>query len=176
MSYPLTKVDIEAFLHRLGGRLANQTTFYLIGGSALLLLGNQRATLDIDYVGTDYPLATDILAATVQAVATEMTIEVEPVPIGEFIPLPDGFEARHDLIGHFGQLSVYLFDPYSIAISKLDRGFGFDLQDVYFLIDKGFITFAQLEQYAEGVLKRASIFDLDKKAFLEHLEEVRKLL
>jgi len=175
MSHFLTKSDIEAFLQRVGGRLSKHATVYLIGGSALLLLGNQRTTLDIDYVGTDYPLPTDMLATMIRNVAIEMTIEVEPVPIDEFIPLPEGFETRHDLIGHFGQLSVYLFDPYSIAISKLDRGFDFDLQDVHFLIDKGLITFGQLEQYAEDVLKRASIFDLDKKAFLEHLEEVRKL-
>ena len=173
MNNLLTKSDIENFLYELGTRLATEETLYLIGGSALLLLGNPRGTLDIDYVGSDYPPPSDTLAATIRSLATELRIEVEPVPMDEFMPLPKEAEQRHQPIGRFGNLSVYLFDPYSIAISKLDRGLGFDLEDVSFLIDQGWITFEQLKKHAEEVLKRASIFDMDKKAFLEHLEQVK---
>lgn len=138
-----------------------------------MLLGSPRGTLDIDYVGSDYPPPTDTLAATIASLAAELRIEVEPVPMDEFMPLPKEAEQRHHPIGNFGNLSVYLFDPYSIAISKLDRGLGFDLEDVIFLLDQGWITFEELKRHAEEVLKRASIFDMDKKAFLEHLEEVK---
>jgi hypothetical protein len=49
MNHLLTKSDIEKFLHQLGERLVTEETLYLIGGSALLLLGSPRGTLDIDY-------------------------------------------------------------------------------------------------------------------------------
>jgi hypothetical protein len=36
-------------------------------------------------------------------------------------------------------------DPYTIALSKLDRGFDTDIEDVLFLLHQKLITFEQLE-------------------------------
>ena len=105
-------------------------------------------------VGSDDPPPTDQLAAAIESLAIEMKIEVEGVELAEFMPLPEGAETRHRFIGHFGKLAVYVFDPYSIAISKIDRGFDTDLQDVLFLIKNGLITFEQLEQYAQVTAPR----------------------
>ena len=44
----LTAADIEAFLLRLGERIPQTTTLYLVGGSAMCLLGSPRRTLDND--------------------------------------------------------------------------------------------------------------------------------
>lgn len=176
VNHPLTAAEIERFLERLGKRVAQAGTLYLIGGGALLLLGNQRTTLDIDYVGSDEPPPTGSLAATIQSVAIEMRIEVEPVPLHEFIPLPAGAESRHHFIGNFGNLAVYVFDPYSIAISKIDRGFKSDLQDVLFLIHKGLITVERLEHYAQVTLKQAPKYLIDSKEFRKHLQKVRQSL
>ncbi len=176
MNNPLTATDLDRFLHLLGERFGEEGTLYLIGGSALQLLGNPRTTLDIDYVGSDDPLPTDKLAAAIESLAIEMKIEIEGVPLAEFMPLPEGAETRHRFIGHFGKLAVYVFDPYSIAISKIDRGFDTDLQDVLFLINNGLITFEQLEQYAQATLKQAVMFLIDPKEFRQHLEKVRRLL
>ena len=46
---PVTTDILNEFLTRLGERYSNPATLYLLGGSALLLLGNPRQTLDIDY-------------------------------------------------------------------------------------------------------------------------------
>ncbi len=46
---PVTPETFTALLKRLGETYPDQATFYLLGGSALLLLGNSRQTLDIDY-------------------------------------------------------------------------------------------------------------------------------
>jgi hypothetical protein len=176
MNNPLNAKDIKNFLYRLGERFTETATLYLIGGGALLLLGSQRTTLDIDYVGSDYPLPTDKLASTIQSLAMEMKIEVEPVPLDEFIPLPAGAHTRHRFIGQYGKLAIYVFDPYSIAISKLDRGFATDLQDIAFLIHQQLITLEQLEQYAQTALKHALAFNIDPKEFREHLQDVSLLL
>lgn len=47
---------IYAFLKALGERYPQPATLFLLGGSALCLLGSPRPTLDIDYVGDDYLL------------------------------------------------------------------------------------------------------------------------
>ena len=44
---------ILAFLDAFGKRYLQPTSLFLLGGSALCLLGNPRPTLDIDYVGDD---------------------------------------------------------------------------------------------------------------------------
>ncbi len=77
----LTSADIEEFLRRLGERVQQPTTLYLIGGGALCLLGSPRRTLDIDYVGSDLPMPGDALATTIRSLAAEMKLEVEGVPI-----------------------------------------------------------------------------------------------
>jgi hypothetical protein len=151
----LTSADIEEFLRRLGKRVQQPTNLYLIGGGALSLLGSPRRSLDIDYVGSDLPTPEDVLAVTIQSLAAEMKLEVEGVPIDRFIPLPHGADSRHRLIGRYGNLTAYVFDPYSIAISKIDRGFETDLQDVVFLIQRKLLVFDQLLQYANAVIQQS---------------------
>ena len=45
--------QIRAFLSALGNRYSRPAQLYLLGGSALCLLGSPRPTVDIDYVGDD---------------------------------------------------------------------------------------------------------------------------
>ncbi|MCL4831458.1 MAG: hypothetical protein KJZ86_03420 [Caldilineaceae bacterium] len=49
----ITSDQIQSFLTELGSRYPQQATLTLLGGSALCLLGSERPTLDIDYVGDD---------------------------------------------------------------------------------------------------------------------------
>ena len=44
---------ISQFLEEVGRRHGSPGQIFLIGGSALFLLGHTRPTLDIDYVGSD---------------------------------------------------------------------------------------------------------------------------
>lgn len=46
---PVTQDTLTQFMTRLGERYSNPVTLSLLRGSALLLLGNLRQTLDIDY-------------------------------------------------------------------------------------------------------------------------------
>jgi hypothetical protein len=128
----LTDADIRAFLARLGERFDHRAALYLLGGSALILLGSPRPTVDLDYVGSDLPAQRDELHSMIHQVADDMRIQVEALPFREFIPLPQEAERRHIKIGQFGKLTVYVFDPYSIALSKIERGFESDLEDVVF--------------------------------------------
>lgn len=46
---PVTLATLQTFLRRLGERFMGAGDLYLLGGSALCLLGNPRTTVDIDY-------------------------------------------------------------------------------------------------------------------------------
>lgn len=176
MSQELTLAELELLFQRVGERLEEQATLYLIGGMALHFLGNPRPTFDLDYVGADLPGGQQAFQNLVAQVAEEMQIEVEAVPLEEFLPLPEGAERRHRLIGEYGALRVYVFDPYSIALSKIERGFDTDLADVLFLLRSGVIHWETLQTQAQTVLSEATAYLIDPQTFQAHLEKVQRSL
>ena len=170
----LSDADIRSFLARLGERCEHPSVLYLLGGSALILLGSLRPTVDLDYVGSDLSAQTDEWQNVIHQVGDEMRIEVEALPIQEFIPLPQDAERRHIKIGQFGKLSVYVFDPYSIALSKIERGFESDLEDVVFLIRQKLIAYDRLLELAQTLIARAGEFGLDVQQIRAHLDALAR--
>lgn len=164
--------QIEAFFIAVGNRCEPASTLFLLGGGALELLGGVRPTLDLDYVGDDLQLNT--LQQLMAQIAGEMHIELEAVSIAEFVPLPEDAHKRSIRVGEYGNLTVYIFDPYTIALSKLDRGFDTDIEDILFLIRRDLITVEQLAAFAETAASQASEFDLDPAAMRRHLQVVRE--
>ncbi len=141
---PVTSRALKIFFKALGERIPGHAAIYLLGGSALCLLGNTRETLDVDY---SLESSTKDIETIIQALARELKMDLEAVPLAEFIPLPPDAPSRRHFIGQFGQLDVYIFDLYSIALSKIARGFESDLEDVQFLLSKNLITWDELETY-----------------------------
>jgi len=78
-------------------------------------------------------------------------------------------------IDTFGNLEVFVADPYSIALSKLDRGFDTDLGDIVFLIRSGRIDFDRFEQILQEALPHARKFDFNPD-ILEHMQELKNRL
>jgi hypothetical protein len=144
--------QIQHLLARLGELCAAPATLYLFGGSALLLLGGTRHTGDVDFTVGSHN-ASDIRLAMAQA-ASELGLEVEESAPAEFMPLPAGAEERHQLIGRFGKLEVFVFDPYSIAVSKIDRAFESDMEDVAVMLRHGHIEMDFLERCVNDVARR----------------------
>ena len=166
----VTREVLENFLQELGKRSKTPTALYLIGGSALILLGATRETIDIDYLTKTHDRD---LERVIKDLSNQLQLDVEYVPLEEFIPLPSKAEERHRLIGWYGKLSLYIFDPYSIALSKLDRGFEADLEDVIFLIQRGLVSLPQLGQVVEATLPHARKFDMNTRELQAHLQVVR---
>lgn len=170
----LATADIQAFLQRLGQQYSQPATLYLLGGGALCLLGSPRRTIDIDYTVPSIAQAQE-LVALIDALADEMHLELEAVPIEEFIPLPENSSKRHQFVRQYGHLSIYVYDPYSIALSKLSRGFEADLQDVLFLLRQNIINLDELAQYVAAALPQAWDFDIDPADLQLYFNEVRRL-
>lgn len=166
--------QIQSILQTLGERIATPSRLILIGGGALALLGSPRPTIDIDFIGDDVsPSESD---QAILRAAKELNIFAELVPLERFIPLPAGSGERAIKIGKFGNLEVYVADPYSIAFSKLERGFDTDLEDIVFLVQRGFIELVELERMTDQSLLRAREFDLNVTDMLAHLQTVRERL
>ncbi len=172
----LSAEQITRFLQELGKRYPKRETLYLLGGSALLLLGSNRSTLDIDYIGDDNPARWNDLQRLIAELSAEMDLKVDAVPYDEMIPPLGGTTERQIEVGAYGNLEVVVLDPYAIAIGKLERGFPSDLEDVVFLVLRGYIQLAQLEQEVLKVLPKAREFDLNIRQLQESLATVRQLL
>ena len=165
--------EIIAILQALGTRVQPNSQLVLVGGGALALLGSPRLTIDIDFVGDDVHPAP--LHKTIMQIAREMKIHVEPVPLDRFIPLPKDSEERVVRIGQFGNLEVFVADPYSIALSKLDRGLDTDFDDLVFLVQNNYVDIRELENMLREALPHSRKYDLDPN-ILEHLQELRNRL
>ncbi len=170
----ITSKALHSFLQRLSERYPDSGNLYLLGGCALCLLGSPRATQDVDYMVELQPEALQKFQSVLENLAVEMHLDLDDVPLAEFIPLPPQAQERRRLVGHYGQLDVYVFDLYSIALSKIARGFETDFEDVLFLLRKGFITFSDLESHFNAILPSAVQVDIIPSDFCAYFEEIRR--
>ena len=170
MGGPVTRQNIEQFAEALSARFAAPADVFLIGGAALLLVGGSRATQDIDIVDSDAPPGDDPWRVALSRTIADVRLDVEAVPFDAFVPLLKGAEGRHRLIGTFGKVRLWVFDPLSIALSKLDRGFETDLEDIEFLLGQGIITRRQLLDAIEEAAPSARAFDLDITQMRQRLD------
>jgi hypothetical protein len=166
----LDNSEINSLLQSLGERVPAGSQLILIGGGALALLGSPRLTIDIDFVGDD--VHPSEFHRFIMQIAKELKIDVEPVPLDRFVPLPKGSTERQIRIGQFGNLEIYVADPYSIALSKLDRGFDTDLEDIIFLIQQNLISLDSLERIMRDALPQARKYDFHPD-ILDHLKELK---
>jgi hypothetical protein len=171
---PVTSASLTEFLTRLGERSPEKTVFYILGGSALSLLGNPRKTLDIDYTTDLKDHVRKDFERLVEQVASQLRLDVEAVPIAEFVPLPPDAVARRRYIGRFGNLDVYVFDLYTIALSKIARGFESDIEDVLFVLREGLISLPELERHFAAVYPKVPQADIDQREFEDYFYEVKK--
>ncbi len=170
---PVTSEAIRAFLQQLSERFPKRATFYLLGGSALCLLGSPRETRDLDYEVELAAESAEEFELVAAQLAKEMRLDLERVPLAEFIPLPPNANDRRRAVGKFGHLDIYIFDLYSIALSKIARGFEADLEDVMFMLHERLIGFSALEQHAQAILPNLAQADIDPNDFRAYLEEIR---
>ncbi len=80
------------------------------------------------------------------------------------------------MIGRYGELAVYVFDPYTIALSKIARGFEADLEDVMFMLHQDLIEFGELERHFYTILPEAPKADIIPSEFRDYFDEVRRRL
>jgi hypothetical protein len=112
----------------------------------------------------------------IRQLSGELRLDLELVPLAEFIPLPPDSEKRHRFWGRYGQLDVYIFDLYSIALSKIARGFESDLEDVEFLLGRDLIAWDELEAHFMSILPYTKKADIDPQEFQTYFDTLKKRL
>jgi hypothetical protein len=72
-------------------------------------------------------------------------------------------------------LNVYVADPYSIALSKIDHGLDSNFEDLVFLIQSNYISPKELEVIVQNAVSQAKKFDLHPD-ILTHFQELKSRL
>jgi hypothetical protein len=62
-----------------------------------------------------------------------------------------GFGSASTFLFRAGNVEIYHFDPYSQALSKIERGFAQDLEDVRELIERGLVEPARLRALFDAI-------------------------
>ena len=136
MRPPVNIARLHSFMASMGQRIKDSGRIYLTGGATALLHGWREMTVDIDLRADPEP------AGLFEAIATlkdELEINVELACLSDFIPELPGWRERSPLIGRFNRLDFYHYDPYSQALSKLERGHARDLDDVQAMVGAGLV-------------------------------------
>jgi hypothetical protein len=138
---PVDSSRLRAFLDELSRAAKTPTRLYLTGGASQLLRGLRETTVDIDL--TFEPESDELLRSMVP-LKESLDLNVELVSPAHFVPALPGWRERCDFALEIGKLAVLHFDPYTQALSKLERGHDRDLQDVHTLVNAGLIDTSHL--------------------------------
>jgi hypothetical protein len=153
----------------MGRKTKGPGRIYLTGGATALLHEWRPMTVDVDIKADPEP------AGFFEAIATlkdELSLNIELASPSDFIPELPNWRDRCLFIARHGQLDFYHYDPYSQALSKLERGHARDLADVRAMLQDDLIKkdlLLVLFAHIESSLIRYPA--LDPKSFRAVVEE-----
>lgn len=104
----------------LGRVVPAGTKMYLTGGATAVLEGWRESTVDIDI---RFEPESDAGLRRISELKEELAVNVELASPLDFLPELHGWRERSRFQFREGNLEVFDFDPYSQALSKLERGF-----------------------------------------------------
>src|ERR1700737_3720702 len=143
---------IETFLRQLAQHYQRQARLYLVGGTSIVFEGFRQQTLDIDIAIEVSADNHGELIRVLRDIKNSLPVNVEEVSPADFIPLPAGYESRHEYLARYGQVDVFHFDLYSTALSKIERGRQQDLVDVVALLSHKRLEWRRLESMYREIL------------------------
>lgn len=178
MRPPIDRLRVHYFLVKLGIEFRHPARLYLVGGTTLVYEGLREQSLDIDI---SYEVADEHeaeFAQVIRRLKDELQINVEQASPGDFIPLPSGWKERAKHVGRFGQVDVFHFDPYSTALSKIERGREGDYQDVMAMLRAGQIEIRELREAFDNIMPRVERESLKRNPdrFRRNFAVVERLL
>ena len=134
---------IEDFMAALGKRVRGEGSVYLTGGATAVLHGWRSTTIDVDIKPDPEPRG---LFEAIAKVKDELDVNVELASPDHFIPQLPGWRERSLFIARQGAVQFFHYDPYSQALSKLQRRHERDLRDVTAMLKEGLIHTPQLRE------------------------------
>ena len=113
-----------------------------------MLEGWRQSTVGID---VRFEPDSDTALSRIGEVKERLAVNVELASPLDFLPPLAGWRERSRFRFREGNLEVFDFDPYSQALSKLERGFELDLADVRSMVDAGFVEPGRLAELLAGI-------------------------
>jgi hypothetical protein len=144
------KAKVLELLKAIGLAARGGGTLYLTGGATAVLEGWRNSTVDVDLKLDPEPPGVFEGLATLK---DSLDMNVELASPDQFVPALPGWKERSRFIGNFGAVSCYHFDPYTQALSKLEREHERDLLDVRAMVERGWVelkVLLDLVDRAEG--------------------------
>jgi hypothetical protein len=121
---------------------------YLTGGSTAVVEGWRESTADVDL---RFEPEDDRLLRELPALKESLGVSIELASPPDFIPELPGWRERSPFVLREGGVDVHHFDLYSQALSKIERGFEQDLDDVRTMTVRGLVKPERLREYYEAI-------------------------
>lgn len=169
---------IRGFLSQLSQRFRGAARLYLVGGTTLVYEGFRQQSLDVDIVMEVSDAQHSNLVQAIRGLKDELSINVEEASPADFIPLPAGYEGRHQFVERFGSIDVYHFDLYSVGLSKVERGRAQDFEDVLSLLRAGRLEWQKLVECYNDILPRMGQTSLkqDPSRLARHFDLLKSMV
>jgi len=169
MRPPVQIEKLEALMAAMGRTVNSPGCIYLTGGATALLHGWRPMTVDVDMKADPEP------AGFFEAIAIlkdTLAVNIELASPADFIPELPQWRERCLFIARHGLIDFYHYDPYSQALSKLERRHSRDLLDVRAMLHSGLIRrdllLLQFEQIEPLLIRYPA---LDSGSFRQAVEE-----
>jgi hypothetical protein len=141
MRQPVDERRIRELSAHLGRVASSRVRVYLTGGSTAVLVGWRMSTIDVDL---RFEPESEELMRALPDLKERLNVNVELASPPDFIPELPGWRDRSPMVFRTGNVDVHHFDPYSQALSKIERGFSQDRDDVHEMIKRGLVEPARL--------------------------------
>jgi hypothetical protein len=93
----------------------------------------------------------DALLRELPALKNDLGVNIELASPPDFIPELPGWRDRSPFVFSEGNVDIHHFDFYSQALSKIERGFSQDLDDVTQMLRSGLVEPARLRELYEAI-------------------------
>lgn len=168
-----TKNRIIEFMRLLGRHAHKPCRIYFTGGTTAVLIGWRESTVDIDL---KIEPELDEIFRELPKIKEQLDLNIELAAPSDFIPPLPGWQERSRFICDEGKISFFHYDPYSQALSKIERRHEQDLLDVKSMLDEGLIDKSKLLSFFREIEPRLIKYPaIDPKSFekavLQFVEE-----
>jgi hypothetical protein len=169
MRAPIDERRIRELAQRLGRVAHVRVRIYLTGGATAVLEGWRDSTID---VGLRFEPESDELLRAIPALKESLGVNIELASRPDFVPELPGWRERSPLVFRDGNVDIHHFDPYSQALSKIERGFTQDLEDVHELFQRRLVDFSRLRVLFDAVEPELYRYPaIDPPSFRRKLDE-----
>jgi hypothetical protein len=132
MREPADAERVRRLAAALGRVVPPGTKMYLTGGATAVLEGWRPSTVVID---VRFEPDSDAALRRISELKEELDVNVELASPLDFLPALPGWQDRSRFRFRESNLEAFDFDPYSQALSKLERGFELDRKDVRGMVE-----------------------------------------